>query len=448
MDAAGPLTTAALKPERTFQKKLAAPAGRPGFGAKKQALCVAEKKAILETLLQQPIYSAEAARAAQTVIAGQTLKAHLAASVRRAFEAAYQASRVPYPAVDVNGKRHLWGAGAKTGAWGADAVLEDGLTVAKSNVDTPPHDTHCAERRVLVEALSQRAHPHAGHNDARMPSIRLMSLVQHQFENTNTVRMTSCDVCLNAFRHAMAEGLMRPDTLVAFLERNPRGHNGLRLEVKTLGQLLPKTQQPLNSYSTRPLWQLPLVYSPTAKVLVEQHPALSQRRVRRVVQAAKSAYVQSQHFLLGHRVNEHTGVGVGMMPPLRPWRIGKGSHMYHQTTTRVRGEDVAAQQAITQLGLLDGALKRAATWVWRLYKAFGCQSWLANPHKKAGRGLRVVAYYSQENQRLPNLVGLGRLAKLSGEQNFLVATVQPNAIAVDALSDYLPLRYTKRNHLE
>jgi hypothetical protein len=58
-----------------------------------------------------------------------------------------------------------------------------------------------------------------------------------------------------------------------------------------------------------------------------------------------------------------------------------------------------------------------------------------------------VAYFSETNTKLPEILSVSHVAKLSKKNNFLIATIENDAIQLRTLQEYLPIRYTKANHL-
>jgi cytidine deaminase len=321
------------------------------------------------------------------------------------------------------------------GVWGVSASLANGDRVSACNMDTPQHVTNCAEKRVVMATLEK----YAGKS---VPPIQMMTVVSNEFDNPMLIKMFSCDSCLDMFRHAMHDKLMTPETLLCYLERGAKEGHDLHLKVVTLGEVLPLTQQPQPSAAQKSVPFLPVVWSDAAR-----EKALNDWWVRQAMTAAKHAYHQSHTFHLADANGIHTGAAVVLKPPGTLPRVTSGSAIVFQNSQKTKPEDKALYRAITRLGPLDGLLLKSYDSLRRLPKWTGVPDRVPSPRRKAAEGLKLVAYYSEENTRLPDVLSLGRMTKLSGNHDYLVALAKPDSIEVRTLKEYLPVRYMKRNHL-
>lgn len=309
-------------------------------------------------------------------------------------------------------------------------------------MDKAEPDLHCAEQRLIEKVIEHSENPE------KPDVIEEMALVNYNFTRPDQLRMAPCDLCLDIMRAEKDAGVLEDSTLFGYLERKP--NNPLPyLNVVTLGEVMPLFNQPRSSFSEKRINTLPVNYSDKARQLVEQLPGgqLKDAKVKQTLNQAKAAWEQSEYVNAASKSGRHTGAAILLSQGDRHHlSIYRGKRVEYRNLERLYAVESAAYKALEPPRKLWAQFQQKLKYALSKLTS-GNNNSRSKPRSEKRGQLQLVAYYSKENERLPEVRSLGRVAKLFKQPDFLIATIENNTVRVRAFSDYLPIRYTKANHL-
>ncbi len=378
--------------------------------------------------------------------------------------------------------------------------------LADTNIAFGPDNFICAERSTLKQVFKRWP----SELKDKQPRLDAMAVVGFDFLNPKWMNASPCQVCLESFEAAYP--VVHPDTQMIYLRRKAPGGQ-LEVVVKPMAALLPffrdRVKQAKKS-SNRPAdihqdpLRLPVVFSEQAKavfntrmaLLKKDYPGYSPVKLTRdMLEEARKAWEEGNAFDRGVRAEIQTGASVLMMPVKRreneqnstQYAITRGASLYPKHSVYLSADMDAVSKALSPPGyqkleethtrwqktLQDTPiwrpLKRVLHHALRLVYELACtlmgvslkplkvtqlrvtqrEDAEKNIDKKPAKALTMVAYYSDNDHKLPRYESLTSLWKLSGRDDILIALIdnETGRIQVRTLREFLPVQYTKTSDL-
>lgn len=321
---------------------------------------------------------------------------------------------------------------ARTGHFGAVAVVEDGLKKGVSsgfrrgliagevNYGFSEYRTICAEQSAMKAVIT-----HGLRKSGKKPHLEALVLSANDPFSPKIHTVAPCCFCLDAMH---TEQAMDPDTLMIGTARDPKAPERFVIEVRRLADYLPyKTEAPKPSATRHPVHSLPVDFSPAAKMAMRKR-GFSTRDFKKtyvptLIDNAESVYRLAKRNLLAERNGRYLGAAA---------LFCRNNDARYITT----GASLVATDRITQyadIKAIHDGLEGDMEW---LVKNMD----YAMPVRD---DLAMVAYYSEEVDEPVNQVSLGLMNLLTKRADILLATIRDDRIVVRTLDEYQPIRYLK-----